>query len=140
MKYVMKRMLETGFQILAVEAPVNSGRIDLLAKAPDERKIGVEVKSHQGELRELDKIQGALYWLPQLDGIAVANRRTILLLTPNYVQEVRTAGKVTEEFLEKQPDLASASYTPHEDVCRTCQNHHCPYLKPSFSIRSISAG
>jgi Holliday junction resolvase-like predicted endonuclease len=140
MKYVIKRMLEAGFQILGIESPANGGRIDIIAKAPDDRTIGVEVKTHQGELRELDKIQAALYFSTKLDRIAAANRRTILMLLPEYVQEVRTAAKIVEETLEKQPELGRTCYTPHPDVCRLCQSHHCPYLKPSFSIRSISAG
>ena len=82
MKYVLKHMLKDGFQVLDIEAPVNRGRIDIIAKAPDGRTLGVEVKSHKGEPRELDKIQAALYFSPQFDGIAVANRRTILMLTP----------------------------------------------------------
>jgi len=136
---VVKHLLEAGYQILGVEVPVNGGRIDLLAKSRGEQRIGFEVKSHQGEIRELDKIQAALYWVSQLDIVAVANRRTILLLTPDYVQDIRTAGNVTQEFLEKQPGLASASYTPHADVCRTCRNQQCPYFQPPFSIRRMSA-
>jgi Holliday junction resolvase-like predicted endonuclease len=131
---VAKHLLESDFQLTSFEAPLNGGRIDLVVRAPDGQKVGVEVKSHRGELRELDKIQGALYWTPQLDRIAVANRRAMLFLTPEYVGEVKTAGNMTAEFLEKQPDLASVTYTPHKDVCRTCRNRDCPYLRnPSFS-------
>lgn len=137
---VIKHLLATKYLMLDVEVHVNGGRIDLLAQAPDGRRIGFEVKSHQGEIREIDKIQAALYWTPQFDGVAVANRRTILLLTSDYVKKVRAAGNVTQEFLEKQPDLALASYTPHADVCRSCRNQHCPHLQPFFSIRRTSAG
>lgn len=139
MKYVIKHLLEAQFQTLGIETPANGGRIDIIAKAPDGRTVGVEVKSHKGELRELDKIQAALYFSPQFDGIAVANRRTILMLTPQYVQEVRTAANIVEEALEKQPELARPSYTPHPDICRLCQNYHCPHLNPSFSIRGENA-
>lgn len=130
---VIKRLLEAGYRILGVEVPANGGRIDLLAKSPSEQRIGFEVKSHAGEIRELDKIQAALYWSTQLDIVAVANRRTIVLLTPEYVQGIRRAGNVTQEFLERQPGLALASCTPHADVCRTCRNQQCPYFGPLFS-------
>ena len=125
MKYVMKQILENGFRILDIEAPVNGGRIDIIAEAPDSRTVGVEVKAHQGELREVDKIQAALYFSPQLEGIAVANRRDLQMLTVNYLQEVRVAAHITQESLDTQPELSRVTFSPHPDVCRTCTNYLC---------------
>jgi len=130
---VIKHLLEAGYRILGVEVPANGGRIDLLAKSPSEQRIGFEVKSHAGEIRELDKIQAALYWVSQLDIVAVANRRTMVLLPRDYVQDIMTAGNATQESLEKPPGSALASCTPHADVCRTCRNQQCPYFGPLFS-------
>jgi len=127
MKCVMKKLLKDGYQILDVEAPANGGRIDLVAKATDGRIVGVEVKSHRGELKEVDRIQAALYYSPQLETVAVANRYYFEILSAEYVQEVRVAAHITEEFLETQPDLARVSFTPHIDVCGTCSNGLCLY-------------
>jgi Holliday junction resolvase-like predicted endonuclease len=121
----MKQMLEDRLGILDIEAPVNGGRVDIIAKAPDARTVGVEVKAHQGELREVDKVQAALYFSPQLQAIAVANRRKLQMLTADYLQEVRVAAHITQEFLDAQPELARVAFTPHRDLCRTCANYLC---------------
>jgi len=123
--HVMKKMLSDGYQILEIEARANGGRIDLIGKAPDGLVVGVEVKSHGGALREVDRIQCALYFSPQLDAVAVANRYNFEVLTTGFIQEVRVAAHVVLEFLATQPDLARVSFSPHSDVCGTCDNSLC---------------
>jgi hypothetical protein len=127
MKYVMKKMLRDGYQILDLEASANGGRIDIVGKAPDGRTFGIEVKSHRGDLKEVDKVQGALYFSPQFEAVAVANRYNFEILSAEYIQEVRVAAHITQEILDTQPDLARVSFTPHLDVCRTCANCLCLY-------------
>lgn len=122
-----KRLLSEGYVMLAIEVPANGGRIDLLVKAPDGRKIAVEVKRRYREFKELDKIQAALYWSSQMDAVAIASRHTTLLLTPDHVQEIRTAAHFTQEFLDTQPELARVTFTPHPDVCTICKNDLCPH-------------
>jgi hypothetical protein len=123
---VIKKLLRANYKIRSTEVSANGGRVDLLVSAPDERTIAVEVKPRKGEFRELDKIQGALYWTPQFDAVAIASRHSMLVLTPDYVQEVRIASHVTDQFMETQPELARVSFTPHPDVCWTCINELCP--------------
>jgi hypothetical protein len=126
---VIKQLIETSYEILGVEVTANRGRVDLLVRSPEGRQIAVEVKSHRGNIREVDKIQAALYWTPQFNEIAVANRRTVLFLTADFVQEVRAAGDIAQEALNSQPEMTAVSFTPHQDVCRTCSNDRCPYLR-----------
>jgi hypothetical protein len=45
------------------------------------------------------------------------------------VQEVRTSANITRECLDKQPELAAVSFTPHPDVCSTCRNLRCLFFK-----------
>ena len=131
---VLRLLYSEEWVVIGVELPSNGGRLDILAVAPDQRKIAVEVKSHRGELRELDKIQAALYWAPQFDCMAVANRHEISIMTPQFVQEVRTAANTTRECLDKQPELAAVSFTPHTDVCATCRNLRCPYFSDGRTL------
>jgi hypothetical protein len=130
---VLRLLFAEGSCVLGVEVPTNGGRVDIVARASDQRKIAVEVKSHRGDFRELDKIQAALYWSPQFDCVAVANRHGISIMSPQFVQEVRTLANITRECLGKQPQLAAVSFTPHPDVCATCQNLRCPYLSANIA-------
>lgn len=125
---VQRQLFAKGCCVVGVELQANGGRLDILAITPDGRKIAVEVKSHRGEFRELDKIQAALYWTPEFDCVAVANRHEMEIMTPEFVQEVRTAANITCECLGKQPELAASTFTPHPDVCATCRNLRCPYF------------
>lgn len=132
---VLRLLLARGFCVDGVELQSNGGRLDIFATAPDQRKIAIEVKSHRGEFRELDKIQAALYWTPQFDCVAVANRHAIEIMSPQFVQEVRTTANIIRERLQQQPELAAVSFTPHPDACAACQNPRCPYFSGREPVR-----
>jgi hypothetical protein len=82
------------------------------------------VKSSR-EITEADRIQAALYWSPQYDEVVVSNGQTDVLLTVDYIQEVRAAARMVTELLDTQPGLAASRFTPHASARRFCSNRAC---------------
>jgi hypothetical protein len=132
----IKRHLESGYQPVRIEAYTQNGRIDLVFVAPDGRKRISEVKSGR-EITEADRIQAALYWVPDYEEVVVSTRHTDMLLSPAYVDEVRAAARITTELLSAQPHLAATRFTPHAAACRYCANHACPFAAASWLADSL---
>ena len=104
----------------------NGARIDLLFEHPLlNRKRVVEVKSAR-TIKEVHKIQAALYWQPSYDEAAVSNNETDLLLTPAHIRSTQIKAKTVRALLLYLPKNAAEMYNPHRDVCPTCASTDCP--------------
>jgi hypothetical protein len=104
------------------------GRIDLVFKHPASGKVRVtEVKSGNC-IREVHRIQAALYW-PFLhpDEITVSNSENDEILSPTFIQNALERAAAVKTLLVKDPSFAARSFTPHPDACYTCGNAGCPH-------------
>jgi predicted RecB family nuclease len=102
-------------------------RVDLVFETPAGGTRIVEVKSSR-EIREVHKIQAALYGKYLGDEVGVSNRRQDIVLEPGFVYQVNNEAEDVREFLASDPKKASVTYRPHKDVCYTCRNTACPFL------------
>jgi hypothetical protein len=126
---VIARHVKMGANLLGVEVGGNGFRIDLLFKLLPSNKVRlVEVKSSR-QIREVYKIQAALYHPPSsADEIVVSNREMDVLLTYDYIQRILKQAEMTRQLLAKDPLGASKTYTPHPDACYTCGNTSCQFM------------
>jgi hypothetical protein len=122
--WTIKRHLRLSYTLFDIDLPEDGKRIDLVFLSPEGKMRICEVKSHK-QIREVDKIQAALYWSPKYDEVVVSTPDIDLILTIDYIREVRTAANITQEFLNSQPQLAASRHSPHPDVCRIC-GRTCP--------------
>jgi hypothetical protein len=127
---VIARLLKLGYNLRSVERGGNGFRIDLLFETPiGARTRLVEVKGSK-QIREVHKIQAALYIHANVDAdeIAVSNREVDEVLSEEFIEDVRKRAKATIVFLKNEPLRASVTYTKHPDACYTCANTDCPFL------------
>jgi hypothetical protein len=131
---VIARHMKMGFNLIGVEIAGNGFRIDLMFKLlPAGRIRLVEVKSSK-QMREVYKIQAALYHpASKADEITVSNRETDELLTSDYVGQILKQAELTRNSLAADPLRAEKTYTPHPDACYTCANGACPYLRDRWA-------
>jgi len=134
----ISRHLGMGYQLISVEKRGPGYRIDLLFRDTSGTTRAVEVKSGR-RIKEVHRFQASLYSLysPGVDEVAISNSDQDELLEPEFVQRVAGVVNSTMQFLESNPQAAATRYTPHPDVCPSCANTACPFLKsrgPSISV------
>jgi hypothetical protein len=102
------------------------GRIDLAFKHPVSGKVRVtEVKSGNF-IREVHRIQAALYWpFSHADEITVSNSEKDEILSQPFIQNALERAAAVKALLVKDPSCAARSFTPHPDACYTCGNADC---------------
>jgi hypothetical protein len=130
---VIARHLKMGFRLDSIEKSGAGFRIDLAFAKPSVGSRMVEVKS-ANKIREVHKLQAALYPNDQYNEIAVSNRHEDIILDPAFIYEARTRAQRTLQLLNKDPKKAAVSYMPHEDICYTCANSECPFLLTSKHV------
>lgn len=101
---VIRRHLKLGYGLRAAEEYDSGNRIDLVFERPIGGLRICEVKSAK-ELNELHKIQAALYWRPGYNEVVTSNGETDILLSAEYVDDVRRRARLTTELLTAQPYL-----------------------------------
>lgn len=125
---VIARHLKMGYQLEGVERVRNGHRSDLSFKIiSSTRKRLVEVKSSK-HIRDLHRIQAALYSSDLTDEVVVSNRETDEVLTPEFILEVWHRAEITRQFLATNPVAAAITFSPNDDCCYTCGNKTCPSL------------
>jgi hypothetical protein len=124
---VIARHLKMGYRLRSVERGGRGYRIDLLFEGSSGRVRIVEAKSSK-QIREVHKIQAALYPHADADEIAVSNREVDEVLDPEFIQEIRQRAELTRALLIDDPARAETTFTPHQDCCYTCANSGCPFL------------
>ncbi len=123
----ISRHLRAGFKLDSVEKPGRGCRTDLVFTKPDVGIRLAEVKS-SNKIREIHKLQAALYENERYDQIVVSNKHEDIILSPEYVMEVRARAHRVREFLARHPDKAAVAYTPNSEICRFCINESCPFI------------
>lgn len=135
---VIGSYLKRGWILDAVERTGNGFRIDLLFRHPTSGIVRlVEVKTAK-KIREVFKIQAALYFsLSGAGETAVSNGVTEELLTLAFIERTLTQAKKTLQLLNCNPLVAARTFTPHPDACYTCGNKTCPFLqdRPGFPAK-----
>lgn len=139
MLQVIKRHIQQGFRLLSVEKYVNGSRIDLEFQKPNGGVRLNEVKSKR-ELGEVDKIQAALYSNGSHDEVVLSNSQRDVMLSPEYIEEVRQRAEATRTLLLDHADIAARSYKPSHDICRHCANHDCPFLPGRMALKETVPG
>jgi hypothetical protein len=91
--WTIKRHLRLSYTLFDIDLPEDGKRIDLVFLSPEGKMRIYEVKSHK-QIREVDKIQAALYWSPKYDEVVVSTPDIDLILTIDYIREVRTAANL----------------------------------------------
>jgi len=124
---VIARHLKMGYILKGVERGGNGYRVDLLFSDPSGKTRLDEVKSSR-KVREVHKIQAALYAHSDADEIAVSNGQEDQILTPKFIREMQERAVQTIQLLSNDPTAAASTYTPHEDACYTCATTPCPFL------------
>jgi hypothetical protein len=124
---VIARHIKKGYRLKDIERRLRGGRVDLVFEGPTGRSRIVEVKSSR-EIREVHKIQAALYRKYVGDEVVVSNRNLDVILDSEFIYEANNQADKTREFLATDPKKAAVTYRPHKDVCYTCDNTACPFL------------
>ena len=125
---VIARHLKMGYRLSSIERGGSGYRIDLLFEAVSTGRTRiVEVKGSK-QMREVHKIQAALYSHAESDEIVVSNREIDEVLVRDFIEQIRRRAEVTRQLLASDPARAATAYAPHDDVCYTCANLGCPYL------------
>ena len=125
---VIARHLKMGYRLKTVERGGNGYRIDLLFEAIYSGKTRLaEVKASK-RIREVHRIQAALYPHASADEIVVSNRETDEVLSSKFIQEIQRRAELTRQSLMDDPAHAATTYTPHLDCCYTCANSSCRFL------------
>ena len=127
---VIVRHLHCGYRLLSIESGARGYRIDLLfVRISTGKRRLVEVKSSR-RIREVHKIQAALYHAYSCaDEIVISNRESDELLNLEYVQEIRRRAEFTHQILINDPEGAERTFTPHEDCCYICANKACRFAR-----------
>lgn len=115
-----------GYKLDSIEKRGAGYRIDLVFVKPNVGTRIVEVKS-ANKLREVHKLQAALYPNNRYNEIVVSNRHQDIILDHQFIYEASARAQQTRELLSKNPQKAAVTYMPHEDVCYTCANESCPF-------------
>jgi len=110
----------------SVERRGNGFRYDLEFEAPSGKNQLYEVKSAKN-LKEVHKIQAALYWTEEHDEVVLSNGEEEIPLTTEYIQSVRRRAEETCKLLRENPELAAATFKPNSEICYICSNLKCPF-------------
>lgn len=129
---VVRRHLKAGYILKQVEYFLGGGRVDLLFQDHCDKIRLDEVKSSK-KIREVHKIQAALYANSFVDEIVVSTSNEDQVLTPQFIEETRERAVSTLRLLSMEPNSAEKTYRPHEDTCYTCGNVSCPFLSQTSS-------
>ena len=86
----------------------------------------VEVKTSR-ELREVDRIQTALYWTPRIDEVVLSNGNEVLVLSQEEISSTLLRAKSIMHLLKQHVEEAAYSFNPVPEVCRICANATCPF-------------
>ena len=124
---VIRRHIAKGYTLRSIERVGRGFRLDLLFADTSGKIRLVEVKSSR-IIKEVHKIQAALYWRPSVDEIVVSNRDIDHVLTNEFVFEVAEKAEETLRLLQSDPDAAAATFTPNSE-CYICANKTCPWLR-----------
>lgn len=124
---VIARHIKRGYRLKDIEKRLRGVRIDLVFETPTGRTRIVEVKSAK-EIREVHKIQAALYRKYLGDEVVVSNRNQDVILDPGFICQANSEADDVREFLARDPKKAAVTYRPHKDACYTCGNTACPFL------------
>jgi len=136
---VIARHLRMGYMLKDVERRGNGYRTDLILVSPSGARRVSEVKSAK-EIKEVHRIQAALYANAEVDEIAVSNRDNDEVLDPRFVQDILKRAQLTRQLLIRDPSAAASIYTPHHDICGMCANVACPFLaRPNASAPQMRA-
>lgn len=131
---VITRHLKSGYDLKSVERGGKGYRIDLLFEAISSKKTRlVEVKSSK-QLREVHKIQAALYHHVNADEYVVSNRETDEILSDEFIKDIQIRAERIHKLILNQMNQQKVRYTPHQDCCYTCGNTVCPYLVKTKTI------
>lgn len=125
---VIARHIKKGYTLKDIEKRFRGLRIDLVFETPTGRTRIVEVKSSR-EIREVHKIQAALYGKHFGDEVVVSNRNQDVILDPGFIYATNNEAYEVREFLATDPKKAAVTYRPHKDACYTCGNTACPFLR-----------
>jgi len=112
---VIVQHLRRGFNLIGAEIAGKGFKIDLLFRVlPSGKTRLVEVKSAR-QIKEVHKIQGALYrQYSDADEIVVSNRETDEILSADFVRDVLTRAK---DLYAMDATRAATTFTPHADCC-----------------------
>lgn len=124
---VISRHIKKGYRLKDIEKRLRGMRIDLVFESPTGRTRIVEVKSSR-EIKEVHKIQAALYRKYEGDEVVVSNRNQDIILDPGFIYQTNNEADDVREFLASDPKKAAVTYRPHKDACYTCGNTACPFL------------
>jgi hypothetical protein len=125
---VGRRHIKNGWILIAVELVVPGCRVDLVFAKQGRIRV-VEVKS-ANRIREVDKLQTALLSaFVDAEEYVVSNGREDQILDQRFIQQTLVQAEKTHQFLINDPLRATRTCTPHDDVCYTCSNANCSYLR-----------
>jgi hypothetical protein len=123
---VIARQLRFGCRLEAVELRKNRARIDLVFRTPSDARRIHEVKSSR-ELREIHRLQAALYWQADVDEVVLSNGQMDIMLSQDYIDSVQVQAKRVQQLIVDHPDIAATTYKPNAETCPTCANQSCPF-------------
>lgn len=124
---VIARHLRMGYTLKDVERRGNGYRTDLILVSPSGIRRVSEVKCAK-EIKEVHRIQAALYANAEVDEIAVSNRNNDEVLDTRFVQDILKRAQLTRQLFTQNPSATASTYTPHHDICGMCANVACPFL------------
>jgi len=129
---VIARKLRLHHWLKSVERRGNGFRYDLEFEVPSGKNQLYEVKSAKN-LKEVHKIQAALYWTEEHDEVILSNGEEEIPLTTEYIQSVQHRAEETCKLLRNNPELAAATFKPNSEICYICSNFRCPSLQKKGS-------
>jgi hypothetical protein len=132
---VIARHIKKGYTLKDIEKRFKGVRIDLVFETPTGLTRIVEVKSSR-QIREVHKIQAALYGKHIGDEVVVSNRNQDVILDPGFIYATNNEAENVRGFLASDPKKAAVTYRPHKDACYTCGNNACPFLGMQNESRS----
>jgi len=129
---VIARKVRLRHWLRSVERHGNGFRIDLEFEIPSGKNQLYEVKSAKN-LKEVHKIQTALYWTQEHDEVVLSNGEEEIPLTTEYIQSIQRRAEETCKLLRNNPELAAATFKPNSEICYICSNLKCPSLQKKGS-------
>ena len=129
---VIARKVRLRHWLKSVERRGNGFRIDLEFEIPNGKNQLYEVKSAKN-LKEVHKIQAALYWTEEYDEVILSNGEEDIPLTIEYIQSVQRRAEETCRLLSDNPELAAATFKANSEICYICSNLKCPSLQKKGS-------
>jgi hypothetical protein len=132
---VIRRHIMKGYTLRSIERAGRGFRLDLLFADLSGKVRLVEVKSSR-IIKQVHKIQAALYWRPNIDEIVVSNREIDHVLTNEFVFDVAEKAEETLRLLQNDPGAAAATFTPNSE-CYICANKTCPWLRLGKALNAV---